>query len=151
MPKASKREGVKYWTKKLDTVFSQYIRLRDVDKTGYGFCISSGKKVAYWESDCGHFINRRWKSTRFDEKNCNLQSRFDNRFDEGNILGYSKGIKKKWGESIVNILELKKRSSKKFMAYELKALFDHYTKEVERLKIEKEWDNWKRPKKLKKK
>jgi len=60
--------------RKLDTIFSKYIRRRDC---GYGYapCISCGKPVTYDTSDCGHYENRKHMATRYDEINCNAQCR----------------------------------------------------------------------------
>jgi hypothetical protein len=94
---------------KLDRVFSIWIRHRDT-KDGYGFCISCGKPITFETCDCGHYINRRHMATRFDEINCNGQCRNCNRFDEGNIQGYRKGLIKKHGIEKVELLEFRKHN-----------------------------------------
>jgi hypothetical protein len=62
--------------KQLDKVFSEYIRLRDADSQGYVWCVTCGKPH-YWSDghqvNCGHFIPRGRKATRFDERNCHGQ------------------------------------------------------------------------------
>ena len=62
--------------KKLDKVFSQYIRLRDAFPNGTFRCISCGKIKPFDQSDCGHYHSRRHMSTRFDEENCNSECRY---------------------------------------------------------------------------
>ncbi len=59
---------------KLDKVFSEYIRKRDT-RNGVFKCISCGRILPYEQADCGHYINRKHMSTRFDEMNCNAQCR----------------------------------------------------------------------------
>ena len=59
---------------KLDKVFSEYIRKRDTHN-GVFKCISCGRILPYEQADCGHYINRKHMSTRFDEMNCNAQCR----------------------------------------------------------------------------
>lgn len=110
----------------LDNIFSQFIRLRDTDENGTGICVSSGRLIHYNAADAGHFINRKHMSLRWNERNVNIQSRSDNRFDEGNIIGYMRGIKKKYGEGIVDQLESCKHLTMKFTEFELKVMIDNY-------------------------
>jgi uncharacterized C2H2 Zn-finger protein len=82
---------------KLDKVFSQYIRLRDMlPGTTLFKCISCGNIYSITKADCGHYINRSHMSTRFSEVNCNAQCRDCNRFDEGNMSGYRQGLIRKY-------------------------------------------------------
>lgn len=64
-------------TKKLDAIFSQFIRLRDSQPFGYRAfrCISCGQVKPFDQMDCGHFISRTHMSTRFDENNCHGECR----------------------------------------------------------------------------
>ena len=129
------------YKKKLDTVFSQYIRLRDmIGKTCTFQCISCGKIKPINQADCGHYINRQHMATRFNEMNCNAQCRNCNRFDEGNMQGYRRGIVWKYGEQKVLLLESMKHETRKYSEFEYKLLIDHYKKEVKRLLEEKGLD-----------
>ena len=122
---------------KLDTVFSEFIRLRDSRDDGTFVCISCGRLLPYEQADCGHYIKRKHMSTRFSEKNCNAQCRSCNRFDEGNIQGYRRGLVAKYGEQAVILLEASKNRINKIAEFEYQAMIDHYRKEVKRLKKEK--------------
>lgn len=119
---------------KLDRVFSEYIRLRDANKDGYVKCISCGKIIHWKESDCGHYINRAEMSTRFDEKNCNGQCRFCNRFREGNMIGYTQGLMKKYGQGILDELQVKKNRTSKLSEFEYAHLIEYYKGQVKQLK-----------------
>lgn len=123
--------------KKLDRIFSEFIRLRDADKNGYCKCISCGKIQHWKEVDNGHFVNRSHMSTRFDEKNCNAQCRKCNRFDEGNNIGYMKGLVAKYGDKIIDELYVKKHHTSKFSKVEFELMADYYKKKVSELKKEK--------------
>lgn len=123
--------------KRLDTVFAMYIRLRDVMPNGIFRCISCGRILPFEESDCGHYINRQHMATRFSEKNCNAQCRQCNRFDEGNIQGYRRGLIAKYDESTVQLLEAMKSQINKISDFEYRTMIDYYRKEVKRLKVEK--------------
>ncbi len=83
--------------------------------------------------DAGHYINRKHLSTRWNEKNVHAQCRACNRFDEGNMLGYTKGLIKKYGTNIIDLLEISKNQTLKINDFEAKALINHYKKEVEKL------------------
>ena len=123
---------------KLDREFSRYIRLRDALPDGTFKCISCGQVKDLSQADCGHYVNRRHMATRFDEMNCNAQCRSCNRFDEGNMQGYRRGLVAKYGEQRVLLLEAKKHESRKYSMFEYEALIQHYKEEVKRLRKEKE-------------
>lgn len=123
---------------KLDKVFSQYIRLRDMIGDTRSFkCISCGRILPINQADCGHYINRQHMATRYNEMNCNAQCRSCNRFDEGNMQGYRKHLVWKHGENQVLLLESMKYETRKYAEFEYKALIEYYQKEVKRLLDEK--------------
>ena len=117
---------------KLDKVFSEYIRKRDT-RNGVFKCISCGRILPYEQADCGHYINRKHMSTRFDEMNCNAQCISCNRFDEGNIQGYRRGLVSLYGEQQVNLLEAKKHNFRKYSDFEYEVLIKHYKEEIKKL------------------
>lgn len=122
---------------KLDRIFSQFIRLRDSNSDGYCSCISCNS-IHFWKTiHNGHYVNRKHMSTRYNEKNCNAQCIKCNTFDEGNVIGYTKGLIKKYGESVIDELDMLKHSISKINNYEFEILIDHYKKEVDRLLKEK--------------
>lgn len=123
--------------KKLDAVFSLYIRLRDVDSNGYGKCITSGEFVHFKDADCGHFISRNNMATRYHEKNCNLQGRKDNRFLSGRQFEHGLAIDRKWGKGTAELLLVKSKAPIKFHEFELEAMYNHYRNLVNQLKKEK--------------
>ena len=117
---------------KLDKVFSEYIRKRDT-RNGVFKCISCGRILPYEQADCGHYINRKHMATRFDEMNCNAQCRSCNRFDEGNIQGYRRGLVALYGEQQVTLLEAKKHNLRKYSDFEYEVLIKHYKEEIKKL------------------
>ena len=122
---------------KLDRIFSEYIRLRDADANGYCRCISCGAVHHWRDVDNGHYVNRSHMATRYDEKNCNAQCRKCNRFDEGNNIGYTKGLVAKYGYKVINELDVKKHSISKMSKADYEILIDHYKNEVKKLKYAK--------------
>ena len=117
---------------KLDKVFCEYIRKRDT-RNGVFKCISCGRILPYEQADCGHYINRKHMSTRFDEMNCNAQCISCNRFDEGNIQGYRRGLVALYGEQQVTLLEAKKHNFRKYSDFEYEVLIKHYKEEIKKL------------------
>ena len=76
-------------------------------------------------------------ATRFSEMNCNAQCRKCNRFDEGNIQGYRKGLISKYGERNVDLLELKKNTTRRYSDFEYKELIKYYTVLANKIKKDK--------------
>ena len=129
--------SLKSLTRKLDEIFSKYIRLRDCPD-GVGKCISCGKPHAYSGMDAGHFIGREVLPTRWDPVNVNCQDRFCNRFKEGEKDRYAEGLEKKYGPGTVDKLRLKANQPYRVYPDMLKALIAHYEKEVESLEAQSE-------------
>jgi 5-methylcytosine-specific restriction endonuclease McrA len=117
----------------LDRVFSEYIRRRDSDSNGYGRCISCGKIIHWKDADAGHFCNRAHMSLRYDEKNVNLQCRHCNRFREGEMLGYSEGLVKKYGPEVLDYLKIKKHNTCKLGPFEIELLKKTYKQKLKDL------------------
>lgn len=113
--------------KKLDKVFSRYIRLRDVMPNGYCRCISCGQIKPIEKFDCGHYFSRRHMATRFDEDNCNAECSYCNRFNAEHLVGYRKHLIEKIGVQRFALLEVKHNQVKKWSTWELEQLIKYYT------------------------
>ena len=135
-PKVAKKKKSKSedLVKKLDRVFSAYIRLRDVMPNGYFVCISCGKIKHISEGDCGHFYSRRHMATRFDEDNCHLECRGCNRANGDHLHGYTKNLIQKIGKGRVDILDWKHNQYKSYSDYELQNLIDYYKSQAMKLR-----------------
>ena len=134
-----RKESVSSLVKKLDRVFSEFIRLRDSRPYGYKMfrCISCGEFKPYAQADCGHFISRTHMSTRFDENNCHAECKFCNRYKSDHMIGYQHNLIVMLGNEKFNYLLAKGRQTKKWSAWELDILIKHYQAEVERMKNER--------------
>jgi hypothetical protein len=115
--------------KKLDKIFSEYIRKRDADKKGYVKCITSGKKYHYTEVDAGHFISRKEMATRWHEDNVYAQSRYDNRYRYGKQYEYSLALEKKKKGLPKHLYNLSKQTVK-YSIEDLQNLIDKYKKKL---------------------
>lgn len=119
--------------KKLDKVFSQYIRLRDVMPSGFFKCISCGKIKPFAEADCGHYHSRTHMATRFEEDNCHCECRFCNRMSADHLIGYRENLITKIGFSRVERLNVLAHSQKHWLDCELEEKIAYYKAEVKRL------------------
>lgn len=121
--------------RKLDKVFSLFIRLRDSAAYNYQYfrCISCGQIKPFDQMDCGHFISRTHQATRFDEENAHGECRFCNRFSADHIIAYQRNLEAKIGKDRVDMLLARGRMTKKWSAFELQLLIKHYQQEVDKM------------------
>ena len=124
--------------KELDAWFSRYIRLKYSDSRGYCRCISCGKVYFWKEIQNGHYMSRRYMSTRFSEDNCRPQGVECNIFNQGAIQMYRRALIKEIGEQRVDLIEVRARQeNKNWSLFELKQLIEYYKKKVEKIIDEK--------------
>jgi len=93
MPKIKKPTRSKL-VKKLDTVFSQWVRLSNSDKDGYCTCVTCSKRLHWKEIQAGHFQSRKHYSIRWCELNVKPQCVGCNVFKYGVLLLFFVYIKK---------------------------------------------------------
>jgi 5-methylcytosine-specific restriction endonuclease McrA len=114
--------------KKLDTVFSQYIRLKD-SKDGIGTCVTCGKQDHIKNLQAGHFQSRKHYSTRWDERNVKIQCSACNVFRYGEQYLFSLKLGNKLSEELL----AKSREVVKFADVDLLDMIIHYSNEVKKL------------------
>lgn len=123
---------------KLDTVFSQYIRLKEASpKSGLVRCISCGAVHHWTKIQNGHYESRANMATRWSESNCHPQCVACNVMQHGNMLAYRRAMVKKYGENKVNQIEAFAHTTKKWSEWELEEMIKYYTVLVKQLKAEK--------------
>tara|TARA_R110000851_G_scaffold162637_1_gene306514 strand:- start:13910 stop:14302 length:393 start_codon:yes stop_codon:yes gene_type:complete len=122
MPKIAKKPSRSKLVKKLDTVFSQYIRLSNADNNGYCTCITCNKIFFWKEIQAGHFMSRKHYSIRWDERNVKPQCVACNVYRYGEQYKYSKKIGDNESQELYNL------SNKivKFTSKELEDLINLY-------------------------
>lgn len=123
--------------KKLDRLFSLYIRLRDAMPNGYVRCISCGKIKTFDDVDCGHFYSRTHMATRFDEDNCNAECKACNRFSADHLIAYQTNLIRKIGISRFEKLGIKAKSTCHWLDSELEDRIKYYSQKVNELSREK--------------
>ena len=109
--------------KKLDKVFSEYIRRRNGEMA---MCVTCGK-IAHWkEMQAGHFMSRRHRATRWHEDNVQTQCVKCNMFGQGEQFKFGKWL----GDEKAN--ELIRLSSQvvKLSDYEMQELIELYKEKL---------------------
>jgi hypothetical protein len=119
---SKKKENKTNLIKKLDTLFSQYIRQSKSDSFGNTTCITCGKIENWKNQDCGHFMSRTNMSTRWDERNVDTQCRYCNRYCQGKQFEFSLKIGKELSEE----LYLLSKQTKKWSLDEIKDMIEQY-------------------------
>ena len=119
MPKKLSRSKL---VKKLDTVFSKYIRISNADKNGYCTCVTCGVVKHWKEIQAGHFMSRKHYSTRWDERNVKTQCVGCNVFKFGLAYEFSLFL----GQDAAKVLYLKSKETVKFTNNELEEMIKDY-------------------------
>jgi len=109
-----------------DAAFSKYIRRKYLREDGLLECWSCHKLHAMSEMDCGHFVGRQHKATRFLEENCHPQCRYCNRYIEGNKDAYALSLVKHYGPDILERLQVEKHKTLHLLAADLIEIINRY-------------------------
>ena len=129
----AKKKGVT--EKYLDQLFSTYIRIRDAHDDGYITCCNCAKEFHWTEATNGHFVKRRHRALRWDERNCHAECGPCNQADLN--LGYADFMIDKYGPNIFRILENQKNLITKITPVDRKIRAANYRKKITQLKKEK--------------
>ena len=117
--------------KKLDTIFSQYIRLRDTNDSGFGKCFTCGETFFYANLECGHFRHCRHTGTRWHEDNAHAQCFTCNRGDD--MAEYIVAMLNKYTYEEVNDLVRLSMMSDKFTKEEKEHMYKTYKTKAQKL------------------
>ena len=99
--------------KKLDAIFSKYIRWKYADKNGIVKCYTCSVSKPVKEIQNGHWIPRNNLATRFSEENCRPQCVACNMFQKGKPDVFAVNLIKEG----IDIVELQKDRYKPFKVY----------------------------------
>lgn len=120
--------------KELDSVFSEYIRLRDSDN-GFITCVTCGSTINWKVADNCHFISRGKIGTRYNETNCHAGCRHCNRYLSGNLEKYENWLKNEYGDDIIELL--RNESYKIIATNQLEYMLADYKDKLKALRINK--------------
>lgn len=122
---------------KLWEIFSVYIRLRDSDNQGMGFCFTCKKPIHWSKGDCGHGIGRQHKATKFNEQNNHLQCKHCNGFEEGRKDLYKPEMDKRYGSGTWDRMQVAAMQTAHYSVPVLKNNIEYYYEKVKELKEKK--------------
>lgn len=128
--------------KKLDALFSRYIRLKYADDEGLVMCVSCGAEKPIKEMQCGHFVSRSYLAGRFNEENCRPQCAGCNVFKQGNYKEYTLALIDEIGRKKVDELLALKNETRNISKKEYDEMIEHYEAEVKRMQKELGLDLW---------
>lgn len=122
---------------KLDTVFSEFIRLRDSDSNGICKCITCNTPDHWRQVDAGHFVTRENMATRWEEENVHAQCQSCNRFKSGKQYEHGLAVDRKHGAGTASKLIVKSKSPCNWEDFEIETMAKYYRNAVKELKIAK--------------
>lgn len=129
MPRKVSRKNL---IKKLDNVFSLYIRRRHA-KNDIAQCYTCGKKDHYKKLQNGHFMSRKSYATRWDETNCQVQCVKCNMFEQGMSYVFGLNLNKQFGEGTAEALLIKSKEILKLSNDEVISLITKYENKLNNL------------------
>lgn len=127
--KVSKRKLIK----KLDEVFSKYIRLKNANSKWIVQCYTCWIKDLRKNMQCWHFFSRKHMKTRWEEWNCEVQCYRCNVVLNGNYIIFTKKKLEEWWEEL---FEKRMQESKKlsdFTIQDLENKIEYYKEKVKEL------------------
>lgn len=126
-----------------DKWFSRYIRLRDAWESNgvlLNKCATSGKIQECKQLECGHYMSRIHKNTRWSELNAMPQSTYQNRWKHGNPEEMAKVLDKKFGTGTADKVKI---LSKQVARIDENLIALYYKTAVNELLKSKNWENLK--------
>ena len=121
--------------KKLDKIFSIWIRSKDADHTGQVDCYTCGVSKSWkYETDAGHFQSRGKYATRCEPLNVKPQCKRCNGFRGGEQYRFARNLDTLYGDGTAEWLEFESNQSARFTNDELLVKIKHYTELVKSLK-----------------
>ena len=126
--------------KKLDKIFSIWVRSKDADHTGQVDCYTCGVSKSWkYEIDAGHFMGRgkyatRWHEEDGDSKNVKPQCKKCNGFRSGEQFLFSKHLDEQYGKGTADEIVYLSNQLARFTNDELLKKIEHFTELVKSLK-----------------
>lgn len=117
--------------KKLDVLCRKILLKRDSIDGLIFRCISCRRLLPIETAQVGHYISRRYESTRWDLRNINLQCPSCNKWHSGNPIEYRKALVDKYGKAEIEKMENFYRESPHYSAFDLTQLVKEYQKKLD--------------------
>tara|TARA_S200002703_G_scaffold152857_1_gene153761 strand:- start:2009 stop:2395 length:387 start_codon:yes stop_codon:yes gene_type:complete len=118
---------------KLDKIFSEYIRRRYANHDGTVSCFTCGIVKHWKEQQAGHFQSRRSHSTRWDEKNVQVQCPRCNLFNQGEQYKFGNYLDNTYGHGTAEELEQRAKTIVKLTRVDYEEAIELYKRKLEEL------------------
>lgn len=119
--------------KKLDVLFSQYIRRRNADHLGRVKCFTCGVEKHWKEQQAGHFQSRSHHSTRWDEVNVQVQCVKCNLFRQGEQYKFGLYLDQRFGDGKAEELENRAKTIVKLNRVDYEEAIERYKQKIREL------------------
>ena len=119
--------------KKLDVLFSQYIRRRNADHLGRVKCFTCGIEKHWKEQQAGHFQSRSHHSTRWDEVNVQVQCVKCNMFRQGEQYKFGLYLNDRFGDGTAEELEYRAKTIVKLNRVDYEEAIERYKQKIREL------------------
>ena len=119
--------------KKLDVLFSQYIRRRNADHIGRVKCFTCGVEKHWKEQQAGHFQSRSHHSTRWDEVNVQVQCVKCNMFRQGEQYKFGLYLDDRFGDGTAEELENRAKTIVKLNRVDYEEAIKRYKQKINEL------------------
>ena len=119
--------------KKLDVLFSQYIRRRNADHLGRVKCFTCGVEKHWKEQQAGHFQSRSHHSTRWDEVNVQVQCVKCNMFRQGEQYKFGLYLDDRFGDGTAEELENRAKTIVKLNRVDYEEAIECYKQKIREL------------------
>ena len=119
--------------KKLDVLFSQYIRRRNADHLGRVKCFTCGIEKHWKEQQAGHFQSRSHHSTRWDEVNVQVQCVKCNMYRQGEQYKFGMYLDQMFGDGTAEELEHRAKTIVKLNRVDYEEAIERYKQKIREL------------------
>jgi hypothetical protein len=113
--------------KKVDRLFSRYVRQKHANEGGWVECCTCKKAMPWEDSQCGHWIKRGHHATRWDFRNVAPQCPGCNMYLSGAMDEFAAYICRTHGEDVMHELIRLKHTAKRWTIAELRELVEEYS------------------------
>jgi len=118
--------------KKLDAIYSRWLRITHADSKGYETCYTCGVRKFWGELQAGHYIRRSHNTLRYDPRNVKPQCVSCNLFKNGAPDEFALHLIKDYGATILEDLNNEKYLMKRWTIEEFQDLIDYYEGELKK-------------------
>tara|TARA_Y100001972_G_scaffold35707_1_gene44089 strand:- start:96 stop:485 length:390 start_codon:yes stop_codon:yes gene_type:complete len=119
--------------KKLDKIFSEFIRRRNADHLGRVKCFTCGVEKHWKEQQAGHFQSRSHHSTRWDDVNVQVQCVKCNMYRQGEQYKFGMYLDQRFGDGTAEELEHRANTIVKLNRVDYEEAIERYKQKIKLL------------------